>query len=244
MKAATKSKLYKRIFEGSREGILVTDGASGEILECNTAFARLAGWKKTELVGKPRAVVFPDEKQTHESQKPSGRRRTRPIETILFTKKGQGKPVEVTCRQVKQDGQMGVIEYVRVCDENREQLSQTNQILLNILDSIDADVYAADLQTFEILFANKHMRDGFGQKLSGKTCFEVFRKESSPCTHCKNHLLLDKKGHPAGVQLWEGYNPVTKRWYSNADRAIRWHDGSLVRLQIAMDITEREQAAS
>jgi two-component system, cell cycle sensor histidine kinase and response regulator CckA len=41
---------------------------------------------------------------------------------------------------------------------------------------------------------------------------------------------------------WESRNPITEKWYINYDRAIRWHDGRIVKLQIATDITERKQA--
>ncbi len=55
--------------------------------------------------------------------------------------------------------------------------------LLMVLDSLDADIYAADLSTHEILFTNQHMRESFGADLVGKVCYQAFRKESSPCQH-------------------------------------------------------------
>jgi signal transduction histidine kinase len=44
------------------------------------------------------------------------------------------------------------------------------------------------------------------------------------------------------VHVWENRNTVNGRWYECRDRAIRWTDGRLVRLEIATDITERKQA--
>jgi hypothetical protein len=40
---------------------------------------------------------------------------------------------------------------------------------------------------------------------------------------------------------WEFQNTVTGRWYQCIDRAIRWPDGRLVRMEIAFDISERKQ---
>jgi signal transduction histidine kinase/CheY-like chemotaxis protein len=113
---------------------------------------------------------------------------------------------------------------------------------MTVLESIDADVYAADLKTYEILFANKHMRGSFGDGLVGKKCYQVFRADSEPCEFCTNPKLLDTDGKPSGVQIWEGRNPVSQRWYVNCDRAIRWTDGRFVRLQVATDITRLKEA--
>ena len=53
-----------------------------------------------------------------------------------------------------------------------------------------------------------------------------------------NEKLVDEKGRPAGVCVWEYKSPRSGKWYINYDRAIKWVDGRLVRLQIAVDITE------
>jgi GAF domain-containing protein len=124
-----------------------------------------------------------------------------------------------------------------------EQARQASLDILNtVLDSVDADVYVADLDSYEILFMNKHMKDGFGHDLVGRICHEVFRNETRPCSHCTNDQLLDADGHPTGVCIWEGHNPITENWYINYDRAVRWIDGRFVRLQVATDITKVKQA--
>ena len=122
-----------------------------------------------------------------------------------------------------------------------EALEGSHERLRTVLDSIDADIYVADLETYEILLANQHMRDSFGEDLVGKICWQVFRNESGPCAHCTNDKLLDAERNPTGVQIWEGQNPITKKWYMNYDRAIKWVDGRLVRLQAATNITERKR---
>ena len=126
-------------------------------------------------------------------------------------------------------------------DHRTMELAQSNQTLINVLEGIDADVYVADLETYEILFANRHLQESFKDKLVGKICYEMFRCESTVCVHCRNNQLLDKDGEPVGVIVWEGQNPVTKKWYKNADRAIRWHNGNYVHLQIATDISGQKK---
>ena len=123
-----------------------------------------------------------------------------------------------------------------------EALRESHETLLAVLNSIDADVYASDLKNYQVLFINKHMQESFGKDLVGKHCYRVFRGEKEPCAHCINDRLLDANGEPTGVLVWEDRNPVTKRWYRNRDKAIRWIDGRFVRLQVATDITNLKQA--
>ena len=121
-------------------------------------------------------------------------------------------------------------------------LKASQKRFLMVLDSIDADVYVADMDTYEILFMNNHMKESFGRDCVGGICWQDFRNETSPCSHCSNDKLLDSDGKPTGVYVWEGQNPITQRWYSNRDRAIKWDIDRYVRLHVATDITERKQA--
>ncbi len=121
------------------------------------------------------------------------------------------------------------------------ELRESHERFLTVLDSLDAAVYVADMDTYEILFGNKYLRSLFGEVV-GKTCWQVLQsRESGPCEFCNNKKLLTAKGEPAGVQAREHYNPVGGLWFEIRDRAIRWVDGRTVRLEIAMDITERKQ---
>jgi two-component system, cell cycle sensor histidine kinase and response regulator CckA len=119
-----------------------------------------------------------------------------------------------------------------------EAVKTAHERFLKVLNSIDATVYVADMQTYEILFMNQHMAESFGQDMTGEICWKVFRGSPGPCPNCTNDRLIDEKGRPAGVIIWQDRNPITGKWYNNYDRAIEWTDGRLVRLQIAADITE------
>ncbi len=111
-----------------------------------------------------------------------------------------------------------------------------------VLDSIDAFVYVADMETHEILFVNKHIRDLWGNVL-GKKCWQAIQAEQGgPCSFCNNDLLTHPDGTPAGVKRRVFQNTRNGRWYDCRDRAIRWVNGRIVRLEIAVDITEWKAA--
>ncbi len=120
------------------------------------------------------------------------------------------------------------------------ELQNSHRRLLTVLESLDAAVYVADMETYEILFANEHTRDLWGDAV-GKTCWQVLQAgQVGPCDFCTNGKLLTTGGKPGGVYKWESWNTVTNRWYEIRDRAIRWVDGRIVRLEIAIDVTERK----
>ncbi len=109
-----------------------------------------------------------------------------------------------------------------------------------ILDSMDAMVYVADMETHELLFMNRRGRSLFGDVI-GKKCYETIQQDQNGvCSFCTNAKLMDASD-PTGVYQWEFQNTKNGRWFDCRDRAIRWVDGRIVRLEIATDITGRKQ---
>ncbi len=165
---------------------------------------------------------------------------------IVRRRTGEVRTVCERCRHIRnEDGELvrsvGMVQ--DITDERRAAREQQrlHRSLLTVLNSIDATIYVADMETYEVLFMNDHMKEAFGGDFTGRRCWEVFRGESGPCARCAGSRLLDGKGGPAGPVVWEDRNPITGRWYINFDRAIRWIDGRIVHLQVATDITERQE---
>lgn len=125
---------------------------------------------------------------------------------------------------------------------NRKTLSDSEARFRLIMDSLDALVYVADMQTYDILFINRHGRNIFGD-VTGQTCWQAIQSDQSgPCPFCTNHLLIDAQGQPTGIHTWEFHNTRNQRWYYIMDRAIKWIDGRIVRLEIATDITDKKES--
>jgi PAS domain S-box-containing protein len=111
-----------------------------------------------------------------------------------------------------------------------------------VMDSLDALVYVADMNTYEILFINRYGRDTFGD-VEGKICWQALQSgQNGPCDFCTNDKLLNDRGEPKGIYAWEFRSTVNDQWYDCRDEAIRWTDGRLVRMEIATDITDRKRA--
>ena len=109
-----------------------------------------------------------------------------------------------------------------------------------ILDAIDAVVYVADMQTYELIMLNKRGEETSNGKAGGKCYNTIQTSKKTPCSFCTNHLLLDENGVPNKPYIWEFQNTISKQIYQCRDQAIRWPDGRMVRLEIAIDITKRK----
>ena len=123
-----------------------------------------------------------------------------------------------------------------------ESLQNSESRFRLVLDGLDALVYVADMDTYEILFINEYGKQLMGD-VTGKICWQSLQQDQSgPCPFCTNKHLLDENGKPGGVYTWEFQNTVTNRWFYIHDRAINWSDGRIVRMDFATDITEKKQA--
>ena len=122
-----------------------------------------------------------------------------------------------------------------------ESLRESNNFLQTIMNSIDALIYIADMQTHELLFVNKYGLRVWGNDIVGQPCWKALQSLDGPCLFCTNDRLLTSDGRPTGIYRWEFQNLVNRRWYDISDLAIHWTDGRMVRLQIAVDITDRKQ---
>jgi diguanylate cyclase (GGDEF)-like protein/PAS domain S-box-containing protein len=113
--------------------------------------------------------------------------------------------------------------------------------LFAIMDGVEAGIYVADMQTYKILYVNEYIERHFGKNLIGKKCYKVLHAgQDKPCPFCTNDLLLvEKPGLPV---VWDFQNTKTGLWYHCIDKAIRWPDGRFVRMEIAIDITERKKS--
>ncbi len=119
-----------------------------------------------------------------------------------------------------------------------ETKSTEYEQLISIFDSIDEPVYVSDPNSYEILYANKALKDRFGEVI-GKKCYEVLQGMDAPCSFCTNeHIFGENVGK---THIWEFQNKRDKRWYKCIDKAIHWHNGLMVRYEMAIDITDLKQ---
>lgn len=113
-----------------------------------------------------------------------------------------------------------------------------NNLPSTLINELEEIIYVSDVDTYEVLFANDHCKSllGPGYK-EGKKCYQMIQGFDSPCSFCTNSLL--KKD---SFYTWEYFNPIMQRHFMLKDKLVDWH-GKQARLEIAVDITERENVS-
>jgi len=130
-----------------------------------------------------------------------------------------------------------VTERLRTEEALQEQFAQ----LATIFDSLNALVYIADMESSELLFVNRFGETLFGSDWRRRPCYEVLQQgQTTACSFCTNDQLV-AGGEPQSPCIWEFRNTRNGRWYQCTDKAIRWTDGRLVRMEVAVDITEQKE---
>lgn len=153
---------------------------------------------------------------------------------------------EARSKYEKQSGDFGSLtrafhNMAQTIHRNQKTLKENEARFRHLMNSLDALVYVADMDTYQVLFVNDYGKNLLGD-ITGKICWQCIQQgQDGPCDFCTNKYLIDENGKPKDVYTWEFQNTLTGKWFHIRDRAIHWPDGRLVRLEIATDITERKE---
>ena len=233
---------FRALINQAADPIFVHDLA-GRLMDVNQKACTALGYERARLMD----MTFPeiDLLYTGESftdtmtELQSHKHRTR--QSSLLRKDGLPLPVEMRLGVIDlKDGKAILVLARDITNRLRAEdaLRDSHKTLLTVLDGIEAVIHVTDLETQEILFYNRYMRDVYGDNLEGKKCWQAIRGLDRPCDDCRNDELLDDRGQPGGTIAYEAQNTKTGRWFINYDRAIKWLDGRYVMLEMATDITE------
>ncbi len=114
-----------------------------------------------------------------------------------------------------------------------KELSLERDNLNSIFAAMEDGVYIVD-HKFDIQFVNRVLTKEFGP-YEGKKCYEYFHNRVEVCPWCKNDKVL--KGETVH---WEWYSSQTEMTYDLIDTPLKSPDGSILKLEIFRDITERK----
>ncbi len=245
---------YRITLNAIGDGVIVAD-YQGRVQMLNPVAEALTGWRNEEAKNRPMQVVFDiiNEETRQKVEDPTVKVLRQGVivglanHTLLIAKDGTERPIADSGAPIRdEDGAiMGVVLVFRDQTEERQAktlMQNAYERLQIVMDSVDAAIYIADMQTHELLFVNEYAGRVWGNDVIGKKCWKVLQGADGPCSFCSNDKLVDEQGRPTGIYRWEFQNRVSGRWYDVRDRAITWLDGHLVRLEVAGDITERKEA--
>jgi PAS domain S-box-containing protein len=107
-------------------------------------------------------------------------------------------------------------------------------LLLNILNSIGDGIYIINQQC-DFEYVNQALETQFGA-ISGRKCYQYLNDREEVCPWCKNAAVFseDKSVH------WEWYSEKTGKTYDLLDTPLKNPDGSVSKLEVFRDITDRK----
>jgi len=104
-----------------------------------------------------------------------------------------------------------------------------------ILETNPSGVYIVDKQ-YNTEYINPVIEKEFGP-VNGQKCYAYFHDRTEPCPWCKNDAVF------AGKSVrWEWFSEKNNRCYDLFDTPIKNPDGSISKLEIFYDITDRKNA--
>ena len=126
-----------------------------------------------------------------------------------------------------------------------EETGRAIATLQKIMSNMDAGIYVCDPETLKLVYANDYLCTLLGREdLQGKTCYEALYDRSEPCSFCPRKMLFDDQGAPCFTPVQsETYAGKLGRDFLLTDRLVTWHDGRLLHMRVATDITERKALA-
>ncbi len=246
----TSEMRFQAIFNAVSESIFIHDVDTGRILDVNQRMCEMFSCTREEAIsndigafssGIPPCTLDGALDKIQAAVAGSPQRfdwQARALDGRIFW-------VEVSLSRAKIGDDDRLIAVVRDVSERKKAEDEKNTAIARfrtLVDSLDALVYVADMQTYEILFINKYGSKVWGEA-TGKICWQALQVgQNGPCSFCTNDKLLDAEGNPVGTYVSLIHNTATSEWYECRDQAIQWTDGRLVRMEIAINITPRKTA--
>ncbi len=172
------------------------------------------------------------------------RRTTRDVDSII---EGVHKiQQDLSHRIPSLKGQFGdVVSSINELAENvntaTEETERAVAVLQSVMNNMDAAIVVCDPSTRRIVYTNPYVLQLWDiDKIESQTCYKTLYDLDHACEDCPQ-IEFFKDGTPNYAPKYhEKYEPALDRDFLIADRLISWHDGRIVHLRVATDITARK----
>lgn len=153
-----------------------------------------------------------------------------------------GKPIHISMSAAVLKDKKGVpIGTVRVSRditkvvELEERIKEERDNLNLIFESMADGVYLVS-EDYKVEFINRVLRREFGNPV-GSICYNVFHDREKPCPRCKHLDVMKGK-----TVRWEWHSHRMNKTYDLIETPLKNIDGTISKLTIFRDVTERKKA--
>ena len=228
------------IIASSADTITVVD-MKGIVRDWNKGAEGIMGYRADEVVGTSNRKFFADPKEADRIMELVQREgEIKDYRTVVLRK--DGKPIHISMSAAVLKDKKGVpIGTVRVSRditkvvELEARIKAERDNLNLIFESMVDGVYVVS-EDYKVEFMNKVLRHEFGNRV-GDICYKVFHNREKPCPLCKLQEVM--KGKTA---RWEWNSRRMNKTYDLIETPLKNADGTVSKLTIFRDITERKKA--
>jgi PAS domain S-box-containing protein len=231
----------KSLFDYSSEAMALLD-LENHIIDANLAFEDVFGYSVKEAHGKVIEDLICPERFYHTESKEldeQSLQRIKGAEIIRMRKDGKEINVRVSAGPIKVSsittGRFVIFDDITERKQAEETLRFERNKVLNILDSMEDGVYIVN-QQYDIQYVNPVLVKDFGPG-EGVKCYSYFHDRDEVCPWCKNQDVWAGK-----TVRWEWHSSKNQKTYDLIDTPLKNLDGSISKLEIFRDITDRKQA--
>jgi diguanylate cyclase (GGDEF)-like protein len=116
-----------------------------------------------------------------------------------------------------------------------------NKLFEALLDVVPFAAYAVDIDSYEVVYANKKMVDNMYAPKEEFCWKKIFGQEEA-CSWCTIAQLKQReKTYKNDKLLVSFFDEATDSWLQSYDELVKWPDGRTVKYSIAVDITEQKE---
>jgi len=118
---------------------------------------------------------------------------------------------------------------------------QENKLFEVLLDVIPFAAYAVDVETYEVVYANKMMSEKMYAPRE-EFCWKKIFGQEEVCSWCTiPQLKLKEKVYKSEKLISSFFDESTDSWLQAYDELVSWPDGRTIKYTIAVDITEQKE---
>ena len=121
--------------------------------------------------------------------------------------------------------------------KHREEAGQEAQATCKaVIEAFDGLIYVCS-SNYEVEFMNERFIQRTGYNPIGEKCYQALHDRDEICPWCVNDRV--QRGETV---RWGTQSPKDNRWYYVVDTPVRHRDGTISKMAMIQDVTERKQA--
>ncbi|MFX1571064.1 MAG: PAS domain S-box protein, partial [Promethearchaeota archaeon] len=232
---------FSKAFNNNPLSMSISSINDGRFIEVNDVFLNDLGFTREEVIGKTSKELnmWVDESQRDElvrTVKEKGN--VFNLHVRFRTKSGEIKHGLFSVSKITLKNKPYFLNIVNDITEYREaelKLKDSEQKYSAIVNAFDGLIYICS-QDYRVEYMNENFIERTGYDGTGEICYKALHNLDDICPWCVNDHVFSGE-----TMRWEVQSPKDNHWFYVVNTPINHPDGSISKMGMIMDITERKQ---